>query len=345
MQVPVIDIAGLSSDDDTVRRAVAAEIGTACEQVGFLCVVGHGVDQHLIADAMAETRRVFDLPLDVKMHSVWDADRMNRGYDPIGCQQLDADAAADMKEAWSFGTVSFAAGHDPTVLDATLLGATDDADAHDADAHDADAHDADQWPPLDGFRHTIERYFDASREVCVTMMEAIATSLDLDRHHFAEFHCNPVCTLRLLHYPPRSADAPAHTFGAGAHTDWGGVTVLVQDDAGSLQVRAKDGTWLDVPAIPGAFVLNIGDLMERWTNGRYVSTLHRVLGVPGRDRYSIACFFDLDHDALIECLPTCCSPEHPAAYPPITAGSHLMEKYLASMPNGDASDSALLASR
>jgi isopenicillin N synthase-like dioxygenase len=336
MQVPVIDIAGLSSGNDAVRRSVAAEIGAACGEVGFLCIVGHGVDQELIANAMSETERVFDLPLDLKMQSVWDADRMNRGYDPIGCQQLDADSAADMKEAWSFGTVSFGAGHDETVLDDTVLADT---------VLGGSRHDADQWPPLDGFRHTIETYFDAAREVCVTMMEAIATSLDLDRHHFAEFHRNPVCTLRLLHYPPRSADALADAFGAGAHTDWGGVTVLVQDDAGSLQVRAKDGNWLDVPAIPGAFVLNIGDLMERWTNGRYVSTLHRVLGVPGRDRYSIACFFDLDHDALIECLPTCCSPEHPAAYPPITAGSHLMEKYLASMPNGDANDSQLLTNR
>ncbi len=330
MHVPVIDISDLSSGDDAARRAVAAQIGAACEEVGFLCIVGHGVDRELIADAMAATKRVFDLPLDVKMQSVWDADRMNRGYDPIGCQQLDADSAADMKEAWSFGTVSFAAGHDPTVLDETLPG--------------GNRHDADQWPALDGFRPTIETYFAAAREVCVTMMEAIATSLDLDRDHFAEFHRNPVCTLRLLHYPPRSADAPTGTFGAGAHTDWGGVTVLVQDDAGSLQVRAKDGSWLDVPAIPGGFVLNIGDLMERWTNGRYVSTLHRVLGVPGRDRYSIACFFDLDHDALIECLPTCCSPERPAAYPPITAGSHLMDKYLASMPNGHADDAELLTS-
>lgn len=181
------------------------------------------------------------------------------------------------------------------------------------------------WPPLDGFRNPIERFHDAAMDLCEQLLRAMALSLDLAEDHLAPFHAAPVCTLRLLHYP-RPVDADVEDFGAGAHTDWGAVTVLAQDDSGSLEVLSKSGEWVDVPPIPGAFVINVGDLMQRRTNDRYVSTMHRVIGVPGTDRYSIACFFDLDHDARIECLPTCASSDVPPRHAPITAGEHLTER-------------------
>ncbi|MEP1124301.1 MAG: 2-oxoglutarate and iron-dependent oxygenase domain-containing protein [Ilumatobacter sp.] len=303
--VPIIDISGLASDDLEVRRKVAREIGAACETIGFLCVTGHGVDDAVVAGAFEQMERLFALPFDDKMAKAMDEVHVNRGYDPPGRQRLDADSAADMKEAWSFSPEHLV-GNGPMSGD-------------------------NQWPDMDGFREPIETYHIAAMDLCERLMRAMALSLDLDEDHFAPFHRAPTCTLRLLRYPPRPDDAGATDFGAGAHTDWGAVTVLAQDGNGSLEVVDKSGDWVPVPPIPDSFVINIGDLMQRWTNDRYVSTMHRVLGVPGRERYSVACFFDLDHDALIEVLDTCVTAERPALHGPVTAGEHLNQMYLASI--------------
>ncbi|MEQ8839378.1 MAG: 2-oxoglutarate and iron-dependent oxygenase domain-containing protein [Acidimicrobiales bacterium] len=303
--VPVIDVAGLTSDDPRVRSSVAAEIGEACRTIGFLSVTGHGVPDEVIDAAFAATRQVFDLSFDEKMKSAWDDQHPDRGYDPPGSQRLGADAAPDLKEAWAFSPERFAGS--------------------------SRMHGANQWPDLPSFRAPIERYHNEAMRLCERILGAMALSLDLDEHHFAEFHQQPICTLRIHHYPPRPDDAAENEFGTGAHTDWGAVTVLAQDASGSLQVKAKDGSWVDVPPTPGAFVINVGDLLSRWTNDRYVSTEHRVLGVPGVDRHSIACFFDLDEDAVIEVLPTCISAADPARYGPITAGDYIEQRFLASI--------------
>lgn len=306
--VPVIDISGLRSDDLGRRRAVAHRIGAACEDVGFLTVTGHGVDPSVMTQAFAATRCIFAQPMEAKMAKAWDAEHVNRGYDPPGRQRLDAQAAPDLKEAWSFSPEHLA-GVGP------MSGEN-------------------QWPDLDGVRGPIERYHRHAMAVGELLLRAMALSLALDEDHFAPFHRAPVCTLRLLHYPPRPETAGPSDFGAGAHTDWGAVTVLAQDGVGSLQVLGLDDTWIEVPPVEGALVINVGDLLQRWTNDRYVSTMHRVIGVPDRDRYSIACFYDLDHEALIEVLPTCVTDGQAARYAPITAGAHLQERYEASMATG-----------
>ncbi|MEM8621322.1 MAG: 2-oxoglutarate and iron-dependent oxygenase domain-containing protein [Actinomycetota bacterium] len=303
--VPVIDIGGLRSADIEKRRAVANEIGTACETIGFLTVVGHGVSHAIVDEAFAQTRRVFELPMDIKMASAWDDDHVNRGYDPPGNQRLDDGSAPDNKEAWAFSS-SELTGSSPMQGENV-------------------------WPDLPGFRTPIEEYHDAAMALCGRLLQAIALSLDLAEDYFQPFHRHPVCMLRVHHYPPRPATAGASEFGVGPHTDWGALTVLAQDDAGSLEVRTKDGEWIEVPPVADSFVINIGDLLQRWTNDRYVSTMHRVLGVPGVDRHSIACFFDLDHEAMIECIPTCIDGGDGPKYAPITAGAHLMERYAASL--------------
>jgi len=303
--VPIIDITGLRSGNLAERTRVAREIGGACETIGFFGITGHGVDPRLLDDVFDATRRVFDLPKEEKMAKAWDDDHVNRGYDPAGNQALDEGTPPDLKEAWAFSPEN-SAGSSP------MQGEN-------------------QWPDLDEVRTPVTAYHAAAMELGALMLRAMALSLGLAEDHFQPFHTDPTCTLRLLHYPARPDDAPDEQLGTGAHTDWGAVTVLAQDDAGSLQVRAKDDTWVDVPSVPGAFVINVGDLLQRWTNDRYVSTMHRVIGVPGRSRYSVACFFDLDHDALVECLPTCTGPDDPPRHPPVLAGEHLRERYLASL--------------
>ncbi len=303
--VPIIDITGLHSDDPAARTRVAEEIGHACETTGFLGVTGHGIDPELLDGVFDATRRVFDLPIEAKMAKTWDDEHVNRGYDPAGHQALDEGTPPDLKEAWAFSPEN-SAGSSP------MQGEN-------------------QWPDLDGVRQPVTAYHAAAMELGASMLRGMALSLELPEDYFEPFHTDPTCTLRLLHYPARPDDAPDEQLGTGAHTDWGAVTVLAQDDAGSLQVRAKDGAWVDVPSVPGALIINVGDLLQRWTNDRYVSTMHRVIGVPGRSRYSVACFFDLDHDALIECLPTCTGPDDPPRHPPVLAGEHLRERYLASL--------------
>jgi isopenicillin N synthase-like dioxygenase len=156
----------------------------------------------------------------------------------------------------------------------------------------------------------------------------IATDLGLPPAYFADKFDRPMATLRLLHYPPRDA-APGELAGAGEHTDYGSLTILLNDGAGGLEVRRCDGAWIEAPPIPGAFVCNIGDCLMRWSNDTYVSTPHRVTSPPGRDRYSIAFFLDPNPDALIECLPGCAASGRQAKYPPILAADYLTEKLVA----------------
>lgn len=304
--IPVIDVGGLTSSRPEDRQRVGDELGDACASIGFLSVVEHGIDQSLIDAAFAETRRLFAQPTEVKMAKAWSEDHANRGYDPPGQQQLDATTRPDLKEAWAFGPEHLAGRSGPMQA-------------------------ANVWPDLDGFREPIEDYHRAAMELCARLLDGMALSLGLESGFFAPFHTAPVCTLRLLHYPPRPDDTDSLQLGAGAHTDWGALTVLAQDDLGSLQVLDKADRWIDVPPQPGALVINVGDLLALWTNDRYVSTKHRVIGVPGRDRYSLACFFDLDHEAVIECLPTCHSADNPPRYAPTTAGEHLWSRYRASL--------------
>jgi isopenicillin N synthase-like dioxygenase len=133
---------------------------------------------------------------------------------------------------------------------------------------------------------------------------------------------SPTTFLRLLHYPPHAVDAPEDAFGSAPHTDYGFITILVQDNQGGLEVRRKDGTWLAAPPIEGTWVVNVADMLARWTNGRWQSTPHRVKNLSGGDRYSCPYFFDMSMDSIVEVLPTCGTAQHPA----VRYGDYLMER-------------------
>jgi isopenicillin N synthase-like dioxygenase len=135
-----------------------------------------------------------------------------------------------------------------------------------------------------------------------------------------------MATLRLLHYPPTQVPLAEGQLGAGEHTDYGNVTLLATDAVGGLMVRDRNGRWLDAPVIADAFICNIGDCLMRWTNDVYVSTPHKVVSPPGRDRYSVAFFLDPDPDAVVACLPTCANGARPAKYPAVTAADFLRSR-------------------
>jgi isopenicillin N synthase-like dioxygenase len=265
-------------------------------------VQGQGLPAAVVDAAFAASRRFFALPEATKRRWHVDHSPLKRGFDPVGWQALDPTQAPDRKE--SFYTGAETLGPNP-------------------------------WPDktlLPGFREALQQHSAACEHLARELMDLMALALGLPAGHFDRFMRLRSSTTRLLHYPPQSPPQPARSdspaIGCGAHTDWGALTLLVQDDAGGLQVQAPgdNGTWIDVPPQPDSVIVNIGDLMARWTHDRWRSTPHRVLTrEAGRSRFSIAHFVDLDADALIEPLPGCVSAGTVARYAPITAGEHLAE--------------------
>jgi isopenicillin N synthase-like dioxygenase len=290
--IPVIDLAA------GAPAVLAARIDEALRSAGFFAITGHGVPAPLVEAAFDAGRRFFALPEEDKRRWHIDGWPLQRGFDPIGWQSLDPAQPPDVKESFYLGVESIGPN---------------------------------QWPDealVPGFRAACEAYSDAMQRLAVRMMGLFERALALPAGHFETFMRHPTCTTRLLHYPPQPALASPGQIGCGAHTDWGALTLLAQDDAGGLQVQRADGAWLDVTPMPGALVVNIGDMTQRWTNDRWRSTMHRVINRhAGRDRWSIAYFFDLDAEASIEPLPSCVSATNPARYGPITAGDHLVEMY------------------
>ncbi|GAB4148407.1 MAG: oxidoreductase [Cyanobacteria bacterium J069] len=306
--IPVIDIGGLRSPDLANRKAVAAKIRQASHEVGFFYIANHGIAPALIEQIFAESRRFFALPIEQKAEISITHSPISRGYEPLQHQTLDFNAAPDLKESLYIGLHREA--DDPLVQAQTPN------------------HGPNQYPRnLPGWRETVEQYFGQMLALSYRLMRGLALSLDLDEHHFDAMTDDPMPILRLLHYPPHPVNADDRTWGCGTHTDWGCLTILLQDASGGLEVQTASGDWIAAEPIPDTFVINIGDMIARWTNDYYQSTPHRVVNRSGGDRYSIPFFFDINYHALVECLPTCQSPENLPKYPPIKAGDHIFEMY------------------
>jgi isopenicillin N synthase-like dioxygenase len=308
MQLPVIDISGLASSDPAARRAVGEALRAACLQHGFFYCTGHGVPHGLIAAVMEQSRALFDLPLESKLAVDKALSPCNRGYEHLGGQTLQPGALPDRKEGYYIGD-------DLSPLDPRV-------------AEGKFNHGANQWPmDLPGFRPVMMAYYAALTVVADRLMRGMALSLDLDEGYFDGFTTQPMGTLRLLHYPPARPEV-ADELGAGAHTDFGGLTILLQDDNGGLQVKDPHGKgWIEAPPVPDAYVVNLGDMIARWTNDRYVSTLHRVINRSGNERYSVPFFYSGNPDAEVRCIPTCLAEGDVPRYPPVTVLDHLRAMY------------------
>lgn len=304
--IPIVDVSALVDGSDEAE--VAARLGEAAERVGFLYVTGHGIPQTMIDAMFAEARAFFDRPLDDKMAVHIANWPVHRGYFPLFEENTDPAMTADLKEGFDIGRDLRPDA--PEVLAGLPL------------------HGANQWPKdAPAFRAAAEGYFAALRRLGERLMRGFAIALDLDPQFFDDKIDRPLAQLRLLHYPPQTGHVEARTIGCGAHTDYGCLTILAQDPNGGLQVRNTAGDWIAAPPIPGAFVVNLGDQMARWTNGRFQATPHRVINVSGKERYSMPFFFDPNWEAEIACLPGCEVPGEAPRYAPVLAGPYLQSRF------------------
>jgi isopenicillin N synthase-like dioxygenase len=333
-EIPCIDIGAFRAGDPDGR--VARAWGRAFEEVGFATIVGHGIPESVIERAYDSVLRFFDLPLAEKLR--WDAGQRvkTRGYLPIGIESVARtrgdDRPADLCEALVFYGVNLdiAAGLEST--------------------HSAITGNLYPSEPA-GLADAIRTYFLAVYRLGGLLMRISARALDLPEGYFEPYFDRRRGTLRAVHYPDQPDEPVPGQLRYGAHSDYGGLTILRQDAApGGLQVFAKSGEWIDVHPVPGSFVINVGDLMARWTNDRWCSTLHRVVNPP-RDatgstrRLSLVLFTGPNDDAVVSCLPTCTDERRPARYPPVRAADYIQEKLSTSMPKTLAAPAPALSDR
>lgn len=296
--LPLIDVAGLYSSDPAEQRAVADALGKAAREVGFFYITGHRVDRDLRQRLLSQTERFFAEPVDRKMNIFIGKSTNHRGYVPEG-EEVMVGGKRDKKEALDLGR-DIPADHPDVLAGTPMIGPN-------------------QWPDLDGFEDDVAAYYDAVFDLGRTLLKGFSIALGKEPDFFDRFVTNPPSQLRLLHYPfdPNAVDVQ----GIGAHTDYECFTLLLPTAPG-LEVMNGEGEWIDVPLVPDAFVVNIGDMMEVWTNGKFVATSHRVRKVQ-QERYSFPLFFACDYDTLVEPLADLIEAGEAPRYEPIRAGDHL----------------------
>ncbi|XP_004503479.1 kihadalactone A synthase LFS-like [Cicer arietinum] len=283
----------------------------SCTDSGFFYLINHGISHEFMDEVFSQSNKFFNLPLNEKMKLL--RNDYHRGYTPLLDEILDPQNQlhGDYKEGYYIGVED----NDPL--------------------SNKPFHGPNIWPASDvlpGWRETMEKFQCQALEVGKAVAKIIALALDLDANFFdkPETLGEPIAIMRLLHYQDKLSDPSQGLYAAGAHTDYGLITLLATDDVQGLQIcknkDAKPRIWEDVTPMKGAFIVNLGDMLERWSNCTFKSTLHRVIG-NGQERYSIAYFLEPGHDCLVECLPTCKSDANPPKFPPIYYRDYLSQRY------------------
>ncbi|CAN5375793.1 2-oxoglutarate and iron-dependent oxygenase domain-containing protein [soil metagenome] len=323
LRVPVIDIGPFVRGDAAAKADVARAVDAACRDIGFLVIAGHGIDRALIERTQSASRRFFDLALADKMKVAKPAKDVARGYIGIAEESVarsrDRTAVAgDLNESFMIGPVDLPpAGH---------------AFAPAAGKHFA----PNLWPesPPD-LRAAYTDYYRAMSELAAVLMRIFALAIGIDEHFFDDKIDHHISRLRVRNYPHQHEAPLPGQIRAGAHSDYGSLTILAAEDKpGGLQVCNLAGDWVDVPIVPDTFIVNLGDLLARWTNDRWVSTLHRVVNPPAGSgtesrRQSLVFFHNPNYDAPIACLPNCAAAGEAPRHPPTTSGEHLRALFTA----------------
>ena len=300
-QIPIIDVAPLL--DGSQPQKVAEQLADVCENIGFLYIKNHGIDKQLVQAMFRLTKAFFDRPMAEKQSlNIIHSGPTLRGYIPMFGENVNPEKTVDVKEVFDYGQHSeeISPFFGPNLMPAT---------------------------PSE-FKPIAERYHAAMLELGRKLVSGIALSLGLPKDYFAALQQKPITIQRLLHYPPQRGMITEKEFGIGEHTDYGFLTILAQDEVGGLQVQNAAGEWISAPPIEDTFIVNMGDLVQTFSNDKYTSTLHRVVNTTGKERYSIPFFLDLDFDAVVEVVPTCQSADNPAKYQPYICGQHKYQRFV-----------------
>lgn len=298
-RLPLVSLHGLRFGDRAERLRVAEDIAAASERYGFFYLSDHGIAWEVMASGFAAAQEFFELPLDRRMACRPREPKQNRGYQPM-FDTVRPGGKPDLKESFDMGFP--------------------------LPANDVDQlarvpfHSPNTWPDLAGFRDRVEALYFAMLNCGHQVLRGMALSLGADENFFVGRCVKPTTNMRMVHYPPQAVDV-GEGIGASAHTDRGLITLLLNDDNGGLHVAFDDDEWIDAPPRDDAIIVNVGDLMTRWTNGRFRSAKHRVVNTSGRERYSIPQFH---HPAFHTMVDPADLPRSdlnvPLAFEPVGAG-------------------------
>jgi isopenicillin N synthase-like dioxygenase len=301
--LPIIDFAAVRAHDAAGTQRAAQAIRGACLTDGFFYITNHGVPESVIDAVHEQGKRFFRQPPEVKRQAAVNA--RHRGFNALGDAHMYEARKPDHKEFFTIGLDL--PEDDPDVLAGEKLRGPNN------------------WPPdMPGFRATLEANYAAMLACGADLMRAVAVSLELDADFFVARYRKPLQRTQIVYYPPQPADLGEDQFGVAPHSDFGCITLLWQDTNGGLEVLERSTQrWIPAPPIPGTLVINVADLLARWTNDRYASTPHRVINRSGRERLSIATFHDPDYKAMVDPRDLG-TPQAECRYEPILAGEHIV---------------------
>jgi len=300
----VLDIGPYLAGDPRAAAPLARAVARTCEDTGFLVVANHGIAPELVENAFSQAAQFFARDEATKLaHKIG---RYNIGYLPFGGQvvrhsPVNQNTKPNFSESF-YITRDRAPDHPDIVNDKPLIGLN-------------------RWPAdMPEFRAAMVAYYSAMEAMTRRLVPAVAEALDLPDDYFADAFAEPHCTLRLIHYPPHPAPED-NEFGFAPHTDNNFITFLAQSKLPGLEVRTAEGEWIRPPAVPGTFVVNTGAMLARYSNDRFKATPHRVINRNSGSRYAIPFFLGPNHDAVVECVPSCTGPDNPSRYEPTTYGA------------------------
>ena len=316
--IPPVDLNAFLAGTAREQQEIAADVDEICQRIGFLIIEQHGVPRQTVDAAWSACSEFFELPLDEKLKARSPDPGCPRGYFPLASEalagSLGVETPPDVKESFGVGP---------------LRGPTGAISETDFDFH----YGPNIWPDKpEHLRTALTDYFNALTALGSRVLRLFAAALQLPHDYFERFHVDPMCALRCISYPAAAGPLLPDQRGAGEHADNGSITSLKSDpEVPGLEVRLPTGEWIAAPLVDDGFIVNIGDMMARWTNDRWVSTLHRVSNPPdsGR-RQSMAFFHNTSFDAAIECIPTCLEGRQPK-YEPVLAGQYLNDRFNAAL--------------
>ena len=297
MHIPEVSFKSYSDRDLSQNNEIGLKINDALTKSGFIALSDFGIPDELLNDVFEASKAFFSLGEGEKKRYAYVSADENFGYQPVGSEHLDPRKPADLKETFTMRNI----------LNADIK--------------------ADRWPSP-RFAKLMKKFFSEGLTNSHRIQRVLANFLEVDENFFVKAHSGENVALRLLHYPPvEEKKILEGQLGAGEHSDYGMFTLLFQDGVEGLEIRDREKAWIPIESTGSSTILNAGDLLERWTNGKYPSTLHRVKMVSSKkDRYSIALFMDPDSEALVDVIESCTNEARPKQFSTISAGDYIQKR-------------------